>query len=64
MFFQLLLTIGVSWDDPLPYNIIKYWQNYISDLSSLERLRIPFCLKLYNATDIQFYEFSDAFKNG
>ncbi|CAG9119583.1 unnamed protein product [Plutella xylostella] len=50
--FKLLLqsVIGTSgnkvdWDSPVSDDLVRMWQDYISDLSNLERLSIPRCLR-------------------
>lgn len=59
---------GISWDDPLPEQILREWQNWCASIEGLEKIGIPRCLRpkafCSDQTRIQLHVFSDASKNG
>lgn len=61
---QILWTLGISWDEPLPENISKDWKTFTNELPALEQLRIARNLQLDDAKDIQLHGFSDASEQG
>ena len=40
-FMQKLWLKSLSWDEPLPSDLIKFWCSYYKDLPNLEQLSIP-----------------------
>ena len=40
-FMQKLWLKSLSWDEPLPPDLIKFWCSYYKDLPNLEQLSIP-----------------------
>lgn len=61
---QFLWTLGVSWDKTLPDNIVRVCKQFVDDLPSLQNLKLPCCLHLCSATDIQLHGFCDAPEHG
>ncbi|XP_053691580.1 uncharacterized protein LOC128740093 [Sabethes cyaneus] len=46
LIMQDLWRTGIEWDDKIPDNLNKTWQNWIKKLSVLENLSIPRCYSL------------------
>jgi len=38
---QRVWQLGISWDDPLPSEIVEVWNKFVSDLPVLQQLTIP-----------------------
>ena len=61
-FVQQAWLEALQWDDPLPSKQKDEWKNWFSDLSLLEEIKIPWCLKDTSAKEssITLHTFSDA----
>jgi hypothetical protein len=42
--FQKLWLRGISWDDPLPQDLLEIWMNWRTELPKLQELRLPRCI--------------------
>ena len=62
IFVQQAWLEALQWDDPLPSKQKEEWKNWFSDLSLLEEIKIPRCLKDTSAKEssITLHTFSDA----
>ncbi|XP_033116966.1 uncharacterized protein LOC117116937 [Anneissia japonica] len=57
----------MGWDDPIPAQSQKEWKAWLADLSGLENIRIPRCLKPSNfgeVTNAQLHHFANASLHG
>ena len=64
---QALCRQNVSWDDPIPEDILPLWEKWRTDLPLLEKLTFPRCLKPTDFGDpvqTEIHSFSDASDNG
>ena len=64
---QTLCRQNVSWDDPIPDDILPLWEKWRSELPLLEKFTFPRCLKPTDFGDpVQtvLHSFSDASDNG
>lgn len=60
---QKLWLHKISWDDPLPPEIIQTWTKFMSDLSYLNDLRIPRCVSCKEPSVIELHTFCDSSKD-
>ncbi|KAL9987286.1 hypothetical protein ACROYT_G001568 [Oculina patagonica] len=62
IFVQQAWLEALQWDDPLPFKQKEEWKDWFSDLSLLEEIKIPRCLKDTSAKEssITLHTFSDA----
>ena len=62
--FQSICVEGLDWDKELQNPYRKLWNSFLSDITQLERLRVPRCYfnTSTNPTNKQFHSFSDASK--
>jgi len=64
---QEICKRGVSWDDPIPNELLPRWNKWKSDMAKLKEIRIPRC---YKPTDFgpvirtELHHFSDASTDG
>nr|CAD7610345.1 unnamed protein product [Timema genevievae] len=63
-FIQLLWTLGLKWDEPLPADIAKNWERFLKNIIVLEAIRIPRPFYLASATNIQLHGFCGANETG
>ena len=64
---QTLCRQNVSWDDPIPDDILPLWEKWRSELPLLEKFTFPRCLKPTDFGDpvqTELHSFSDASDNG
>ena len=61
---QDLWKAELGWDDIAPADILKRWNSWVNALPTVERLRIPRCLKPLPCSDVQIHTFSDASQVG
>ena len=64
---QALCRQNVSWDDPIPEDILPLWEKWRTELPLLEKLRFPRSLKPTDFGDpvqTEIHSFSDASDNG
>lgn len=59
-FMQLLWSQGLSWDDPVPPDLAKQWQSFVSELRCLDSIHIPRAFNSSQAISIELHGFSDA----
>ncbi|KRY33215.1 conserved hypothetical protein [Trichinella spiralis] len=55
---QVLWRKGIDWDIPLPQNMLKDWQDWITEIPSILEIRLPRCLLLVGTDCIK--ELTDA----
>lgn len=62
MMVQQLWRIGVSWDEPIPADVVKRWTAWCVVLEHVKQFSIPRCYSpvLLSATEIQLHCFADA----
>ena len=62
--FQSICVEGLDWDEELQNPYRRLWNSFLSDITQLERLRVPRCYfnTSTNPTNKQFHSFSDASK--
>ena len=62
MMFQVLCTDKLPWDDPIQGDKLNTWNSIVSEVQSLNGIRIPRCYfqERSTATNIQLHAFSDA----
>lgn len=63
-FMQLLWTTGLNWDDPLPHELDKKWQNFVTDAQVLSSIQIPRTLHFSDPCSLELHGFSDASECG
>ena len=64
---QALCRQNVSWDDPIPEDILPLWEKWRTELPLLEKLKFPRSLKPTDFGDpvqTEIHSFSDASDNG
>lgn len=61
---QLLWTLGLQWDGPVPVNITVKWKTYISQISTLNHFRMQHYLHLHGTIDRQLVGFCDGSEAG
>lgn len=61
---QLLWTLGLQWDEPVPIDIAGKWKKFCSQLPNLDNLFIARYLNLFEAVNIQLHGFSDGSEAG
>lgn len=58
---QMLWNLpDISWDDPLPLSIVNAWNKFRSELSLLNSLEIPRCIKTSPSSLFEIHAFGDA----
>ncbi|KAJ8969878.1 hypothetical protein NQ317_004701 [Molorchus minor] len=57
---QLLWQEKISWDEPLPNNILKKWNAFCTDLPLLNELTIPRHIGILHANNFELHAFADA----
>ncbi|XP_064644727.1 uncharacterized protein LOC135498401 [Lineus longissimus] len=63
LILQELCSLNLDWDSPLPKELQDKWENWREELHSLEKLRIPRCIKpadFGEAKSVIIHHFSDA----
>ncbi|XP_071576903.1 uncharacterized protein [Temnothorax nylanderi] len=60
MLLQELWLHKLSWDDPLPFQVVSRWLNIRKDLTSLARLSIPRWFNTTSSSIVDLHGFSDA----
>lgn len=64
IFMQELWVLGLDWDDELPEDLAKRWQNFQKDLLNVTTISIPRWFGIdNNKSNIQIHGFSDASTN-
>ena len=64
---QEICRKGISWDDPLPEELLPRWERWKADLKNLAKLSIPRCYKPLDFGPIkkcELHHFSDASTEG
>ena len=62
---QDIWRLDVGWDDPVPTEILKVWEKWISTLHVVEELRIPRYLHIdHDPAKVRFHVFVDASSKG
>ena len=64
---QELHKMGYGWDDVIPEEHLKYWQEWIINLPKLNVIKVPRCIKpnrFAELRSIQLHNFSDASEEG
>ncbi|XP_077971754.1 uncharacterized protein LOC144425871 [Styela clava] len=63
---QRLCAQDLGWDDDLPMDAIKLWENWIGQLSELAKVRVPRWLHgtRYESCKMQLHTFCDASESG
>ena len=57
---QEIWTAGITWDDVLPDELRRKWEQWLSELSQLSNVAVPRCLRRANPNQTQLHLFSDA----
>jgi len=57
---QQLWVIKVAWDDPLPENIAKFWENYTAEIPLLSNYKIPRSFNFPKHPTLRLIGFCDA----
>lgn len=62
MFFQVLCTEKLDWDEPLQGELLKTWNSIFEEMKSLEQIKFPRCYFSQDSsiTDVQLHAFSNA----
>ena len=64
LLFQEATRLKLMWDQEVPQNIETAWLSWLKDLSDLDQVRIPRCIKPQDFTDsnsvLELHHFSDA----
>ena len=63
LILQSLWTKGVGWDEETPMEVSLNWNQWVQELSELERLHIPRCysdLPLNQNAKVELHAFGDA----
>ena len=64
LLFQEATRLKLMWDQEVPQNIEMAWLSWLKDLSDLDQVRIPRCIKPQDFTDsnsvLELHHFSDA----
>ena len=62
--FESICVEGLDWDEELQNPSRKLWNSFLSDITQLERIRVPRCYfnTSTNPTNKQLHSFSDALK--
>lgn len=63
-FMQFLWTTGLSWDDPLPTDLVQKWTTFVTDAQSLTKVSIPRAFQLSHSCAVELHGFSDASESG
>lgn len=61
---QVLWTLGINWDSPLPIDITNRWKDFIQTLPILEKLFLNRTLQVSDAVDTQLHGFCDSSELG
>lgn len=61
---QLLWTLGLQWDEPVPHDVSEKWNKFLSQLPDLNNIRIPRYVAVQPASEIQLHGFSDGSEAG
>lgn len=64
MFFQVLCTEKLEWDEPLQGELNKTWNFLLEELKSMKTIQIPRCYFSHDSSivEVQLHAFSDASK--
>ncbi|XP_065368694.1 uncharacterized protein LOC135961125 [Calliphora vicina] len=62
MLMQQLWLEGKQWDDKVSSEILDKWNKLLTDLSHIDKIKIPRWLQYYPKDNIQIHGFSDASK--
>ncbi|XP_051175264.1 uncharacterized protein LOC127290613 [Leptopilina boulardi] len=57
---QELWKLSINWDDPVPEQIVATWGEYLKQLPTLGRWRIPRAIRRTGVQDLQLHGFADA----
>ena len=57
---QEIWTAGIDWDDVLPPELRRKWEQWLSELPQLSNVSIPRCLRRANPEKTELHLFSDA----
>lgn len=60
LIIQKLWQLRLAWDESIPQELHTEWINFKTYVSDLHLLKIPRCVKLPNAVNIQIHGFSDS----
>lgn len=63
MLLQKLWLSGLGWDDPVPCDINKEWNNFISNIHQIAAINIPRFVMQDSPASIQLHCFADASQN-
>ena len=62
--FKILMqstwTLGLEWDEELPFDLLEKWRQIRQDLSALEQLKIPRHISPSTKHNLQLHVFTDA----
>ena len=58
--FQDLCSEKEDWDSPLSAEHLKRWQNWITELSKVQEVRVPRFCSVNHVTSVELHSFSDA----
>lgn len=61
---QLLWTLGLKWDEPIPTDVAEKWNKFYDQLPQLRNIFIPRYVHLHDAVDVQLHGFSDGSEAG
>lgn len=61
---QLLWTVGVGWDDPVPDHVLQMWQRYHQELKCIQLVKIPRRLTMDGCPTYELHAFSDSSEKG
>jgi hypothetical protein len=57
---QELCKLKIGWDDPIPEEILRRWNQWVDSLHQLTKLSVPRCIKPEGFEVLQLCHFSDA----
>ncbi|GFX62362.1 integrase catalytic domain-containing protein [Trichonephila clavipes] len=60
IFLQELWSHHLSWDEELPDSLARQWRIFQEQLPLLTNIKIPRCILIPQAIDVQVHEFSDS----
>ncbi|CAI6344950.1 unnamed protein product [Macrosiphum euphorbiae] len=63
-YMQSLWQIKLQWDDPLPQSLCDIWKQYSSELSCVNKIRLPRFIACPDDSNVQLIGFSDASEKG
>lgn len=63
-FMQLLWTTGLSWDEPLPTDLVQKWNLFVTNAQDLTKVSIPRSFQFSHSSTIELHGFSDASESG